>query len=402
MNNKNNRKTLFTVLTIILVSIFGLTVVYAALSTVLNISGNAEVVASSWDIYLDNVKVTNGSVSTDVPSIRTNNSLEFTTTLNTPGDYYEFTVDVVNNGTIDAMISNIVKTPDLTSEQAKYFKYEVTYQDGSSLNNSQVLSNNSSKTVKVRLEYRKDLVASDLPTVNENFDLALTLEYVQSDNSTSNNNGGVSGGGTGSVEGVVANGDINDIGTIVTIGTEQFYTIGTEGDNVKLLSMYNLYVGGTYDGNSFVPYGTEATGMQDSRMIGEFDGYGEANPLQGITPFADESFRGTNPSDYSASLAEYYVNNYKAVLQSYGVSISEARLLYKEEAEDINTFNCVEYETCSDNYPWIYSTSYWLGTPIGENALWFINTRKMFINSSYDNDRCYGIRPVIVISKDYF
>ena len=31
-------------------------------------------------------------------------------------------------------------------------------------------------------------------------------------------------------------GDINEIGTIVTIGDQQFYTIGTEGDNVKLLS----------------------------------------------------------------------------------------------------------------------------------------------------------------------
>ena len=398
-----NRKNLLTILGIVLVSVFGLTVVYAALSTVLNITGNAEVVASSWDIYLANPKVTNGSVSDDVPSIRTSSSVEFNTTLNVPGDFYEFTVDVVNNGTIDAMIGNIVKTPELTSEQAKYFKYDVTYQDGESISTSQILGKGTTRTIKVRLEYRKDLVSSDLPTDNETFSLVLTLEFVQSNSNNPSNGGGSNGdAGTSNVTGVIANGDINEVGTIVNIGNEQFYTIGTEGDNVKLLSMYNLYVGGIYDGDNFIPYGTEATGMQDSRMIGEFDGYGVNNPIKGVTPFANEDFRGTNPSDYSASLAEYYVNNYKAVLQSYGVNISEARLLYKEEAEDANTFNCEAYESCSDNYPWIYSTSYWLGTPIGENALWFINNRKMFINSSYDNDRCYGIRPVIVISKDYF
>ena len=58
-----DRKTLYLILSVVLVSVFSLTIVYAALSVTLNITGNSEVVASSWDIHLENVKVTSGSVS---------------------------------------------------------------------------------------------------------------------------------------------------------------------------------------------------------------------------------------------------------------------------------------------------------------------------------------------------
>ena len=123
-----DRKTLYIILSIVLISVFSLTIVYAALSVTLNITGNAEVVASSWDIHLDNAKVKSGSVNNNVPSI-SNNNLSFSATLTTPGDFYEFTVDVVNGGSIDAMIESVIKTPELTQEQAKYIKYEVSYQN---------------------------------------------------------------------------------------------------------------------------------------------------------------------------------------------------------------------------------------------------------------------------------
>ena len=125
-----DRKTLYLVLGLVMISVFTLTVVYAALNTVLTINGNARVSAADWDIYLNNPRVTNGSATTDVPEIKTSSTLEFETTLNMPGDFYEFTVDVVNGGDIDAMIENVVKNPELTTEQAKFLKYEITYQNG--------------------------------------------------------------------------------------------------------------------------------------------------------------------------------------------------------------------------------------------------------------------------------
>ena len=185
-----NRKMLYMVFGIILVSFFSLTIVYAALSVTLNINGNAEVTAANWDIHLENPKVKSGSVNNNVPTISGNN-LSFSASLTTPGDYYEFTVDVVNGGDIDAMIDSVVKTPELTTEQAKYFKYEVSYQNGEDVSTKQTLKKGTSTPIKVRIEYRNDLIASDLPTATSNLNLKLTLIYVQSDGSGSEvpNNG---------------------------------------------------------------------------------------------------------------------------------------------------------------------------------------------------------------------
>ena len=127
LNFHVNSKILSIVLCVILVCVFTLTIAYAALSAVLTISGSAEVVASNWDIHLENARVISGSVSKNAPSIN-GNTLSFNAHLDVPGDYYEFVVDVVNEGTIDAMIDSIVVTPTLTDSQKKYLKYEVKYQ----------------------------------------------------------------------------------------------------------------------------------------------------------------------------------------------------------------------------------------------------------------------------------
>ena len=64
-----NRKALYIVLSVVMISVLALTVVYAALSTTLNINGNAEVSAASWDIYLDIVQLNSNSVTSNLPTI---------------------------------------------------------------------------------------------------------------------------------------------------------------------------------------------------------------------------------------------------------------------------------------------------------------------------------------------
>ena len=382
--NIKDRKLLTLGLCLVLVCVFTLTIAYSALNAVLTISGSAQVSSADWDIHLANPKVKNGSATTNVPIIKTNSTLEFETTLNMPGDYYEFTVDVVNAGSIDAMIENVIKNPELTVEQAKFLKYEVSYQNGESITTKQLLAKDTTMPIKVRIEYRNDLVSSDLPTGQVVLDLELTLEYIQSDGtgSTVVNNGVYNP--------VSANGDINGIGTIVTIGDQQFYTIGTEGNNVKILSMHNLYVGGKYNNSVWTAYGDEATGKQDSTMLGYVPGQSIIN---GTTAFSN-----TN-STYEGSIVEGYVNNYKTILESdYGVDIEEARLITYDELSNSTTFACDII--CSDKYPWIYSTSYWSAG--NANSLRGVGAQNGFFGEPYSNDNTFGVRPVIVISKDYF
>lgn len=187
----SSRKNLSLTLIIMAISILSLTVVYAALSVTLNITGSTEIAASNWDIHLENPIVRTGSVSANAPSISGNNNLSFTANLKTPGDYYEFSVDVVNDGTVDAMIDSVVKTPELTEEQSKYIKYEATYQNGNSISTKQTLKKGTRTPIIIRVEFRKDLTAADLPKTTTNLNLKLTLVYVQSDGtgSTIANNG---------------------------------------------------------------------------------------------------------------------------------------------------------------------------------------------------------------------
>ena len=376
-----NRKTLSFILCFTLVSVFSLTIAYAALSVTLNIVGNAEVVASNWNIYLSNPKVKNGSATTAVPTI-SGNTLSFNTTLKTPGDYYEFTVDVVNNGTIDAMIDSVTKTPELTSEQAKYLKYEITYQNGESINSKQILSTKTTMPIKVRIEYRKDLVASDLPSSNSTLTFTITLNYVQSDGTGSSveNNGFnilkvVSGSGT-------------NIGNEVCIKNECFYVISSDDTSVTMLAKYNLHVGYSLDINGRFENLSNPTGIQDETA----KGYDDVYPLIGTVPFSNYGI------NYSGSIVEYYINNYNSYLITQGVTPIEARLITKSE---LIALGCSEeHLTCNSAPSWVYSTTYWTMTAGGSDSLWNVNSYSAFEGEDhYGNDDYFGVRPVIVISR---
>ena len=384
-----DRKILYLVLCIAVVSVFTLSIAYAAMSAVLEIHGNSEVVASSWDIHLENAKVKSGSVATNAPVISGNSTLAFDVELNMPGEFYEFTVDVVNEGSIDAMIDSVVKTPELTTEQAKYIKYEITYENGESISAKQTLKKGTSTPIKVRVEYRKDIVASDLPSSSTELSLKLTLIYVQSDGTGTT----IKDNGVGESN-ISANGSLDAIGTIVTIGDQQFYTIGTEGDNVKLLSMYNLYVGGVYN-SGWTAYGDEATGKQDLTMLGYVSGQSIRN---GTTAFSNKN------STYEGSIVEGYVNNYETILESdYGVDVVEARLITKDELTSDEIGCSATNKTCTGSaYPWIYSTTYWSGSADSTDHVWIVDSNGYFYYSDFNYDGDFGVRPVIIISKSNF
>lgn len=392
--NIKDRKFLITTLSLVMVCVFTLSIAYAALNAVLTIQGNAEVVASTWDIHFANPKVKFGSYASYPPNILSPNSVGFSVNLD-PGEFYEFTIDVVNAGSIDAMIANVIKTPELTSEQAKYFKYEVSYANGVSLSEKQIIAKGSSTPIKVRVEYRTDLDPSELPKTSEEINLSLTLEYTQSDDT------GSSVVDNGAFVGVYADGDINKIGTIVTIGSEEFYTMGVEGNNLKLFAVHSLYVGGTNETNEWVAYGDKATGMQDSGMRGEIPIYYMRN--YGVTPFSSDTQKGTNYSSYNGSIVEGYVNNYKSLLESkFKVDILEARLLSEDDL--INIFGCnFDSQTCSGTeYGWLYDKTIWTGVSYDAESIYYLFVRGELEPLSYFSTSVAGVRPVVVISTEYF
>ena len=392
-----NRKLLYLLFAIVLVSISTLTLVYAALNVTLNIVGTADISAASWDVHLANVNVNTQSVSGNDPTISGGTTATFSTKLEVPGDFYEFTVDVVNDGTIDAMIESVVKTPTLTTAQAKYLKYEIEYQNGESINTRQLVEKNDFVRLKVRIEFRKDVTADVLPSTAETLNLSFTVVSAQSDESDQNvtveNNGRLI---------KIVNGDGTQIGDEICIANECFYVINSDETSVTMLAKYNLYVGGEYN-SSWVAYGSNATGRQKSNMIGYTT---SQNSRNGVVGFSDSSQKGINYNDYSGSIVELYVNNYVKILEEeYSVFIENARLITIDELTDKNTFNCViTYQNgtnpnCkSSPYSWIFSTSFWTMSPSG-NYIWAVNTAGAMGSAAYSTNNFFGVRPVIVMPK---
>ena len=182
MKLKQNKTQVYLLLIFSLALLIG--VGYAALSATLNINGQTTINKASWDIHMEDINVTSGSVTaTTAPTLDTaKTTVNFSVKLTNPGDFYEFTVKEVNKGTIDAMVSTISKT-GLTTAQAKYLDYIVTYSDGTALAEKQLLKSNQSETLKIRVAFKKDITAADLPTADSTLNLNFSLSYQQADNS---------------------------------------------------------------------------------------------------------------------------------------------------------------------------------------------------------------------------
>ena len=125
-----NKKTKLTLLILIICITLG----YAALRTGLNINGTANVSSSSWNVYFSNYQMSNATniTPTTEPSISgtTTTSISYEVDLEAPGDLYEFTVEVVNGGSLDALISLTSKLGgneiDSNNPVPAYITYSVT------------------------------------------------------------------------------------------------------------------------------------------------------------------------------------------------------------------------------------------------------------------------------------
>lgn len=188
MKVKVNKK--IKLISILLVLVMLISVGYALLSTTLTINGTANVKASSWKIYFTNVQPTEGGVTpTTAPTVPENSKdtteLEWAVSFNTPGQFYEFTVDAVNEGTIDAMISTAtadIVTSQLTEAQRKYLDYTVTYSDGAPIEQYDRLAAGATETLRVRVAFKTDVEAEDLPeTAQEITAFTYTANYVKAD-----------------------------------------------------------------------------------------------------------------------------------------------------------------------------------------------------------------------------
>lgn len=166
----------FLLVGLFLFLICGLSIGYAALQTTLTIKGTTKISKVGWDIHFENIVETDGSAENGTAVISNDDATEITynVTLAEPGDFYEFTVDVKNAGTLDAKLAS-VENPELTEEESVYAIYTVT---GIPAKDS-VLSADDSYKVKIRVEYDFDINPDELPEEEKTISKTIKLNYVQ-------------------------------------------------------------------------------------------------------------------------------------------------------------------------------------------------------------------------------
>ena len=89
----------------------------------------------------------------------------------------------VNSGTINGMVDSVTSklndTPITTLPT--YLEYSVTYESDDEIEVNHILEAGDSETYKVRLAYKKDISANDLPTTPQSLTLDFGVVYVQAD-----------------------------------------------------------------------------------------------------------------------------------------------------------------------------------------------------------------------------
>jgi len=162
-----------------MILLFGMGIGYASLSQTLEIDGTSDIDRASWNVHFENVQVTTGSVTAATPTITDNTSVSFSASLENPGDFYEFTIDLVNSGTLNAKLDDIEILPVLTSEQANYFQYSVTYSDETAIQKFDALDAGTQETILVRFKYLELADTSLYPEEDMDFDFSVSMNYIQ-------------------------------------------------------------------------------------------------------------------------------------------------------------------------------------------------------------------------------
>ena len=178
-----------TIIFIVILLVLSMGIGYAYLTTTLSIDGISDIDSASWDVHWANIEVTQGSVSgdavTQAPTISANGStINYHIRLKNPGDFYEFTVDAVNAGTLDAMVDNILLTESgnevAIGDTPDYLIQTICYaEDNAEILPNQLLEAGTSEKFKFRLEYKSDFDQSKLPDEPVSLSYSFKTSYKQ-------------------------------------------------------------------------------------------------------------------------------------------------------------------------------------------------------------------------------
>jgi len=438
MKRINRRKDIK--LFILLILLLVITIGYALVSTTLKITGQATITKQTWDVYWGVPTVTEGSVTTTPPTRSedsgdpANTKLTWSTTLSLPGDYYEFTVDAVNNGSIDAMITGLTPTvsPALPTNP-DYIKYSVTYDDGVEPALNHLLAKktgNTPTTEKYKVKVYYDEAAATASSINgmtgnTTYTFTLNITYGQATDEAIPKPIKEWTLPQGKTANTLSVGD-EICSRLSGLEDQCFNFIRYDGNDVVMLAKYNLNVGDNVKGTETfkqdsdvraqcgtgcTKYGNVAFSYTnywyDNGLKPEYGSAWKTNDIYDgenykTAPDFSTTCDSTNCYKTPGYSVAYYVEEYKDILETAGATIKKARLLTYSEAAD-SSIGCdfLDNKSCTTEGPsaFIINTSFWLGSAETNNRGFVIMTHNYANNYDYSVSSRIGVRPVIVVEK---
>lgn len=152
--------------------IFGMTIGYSILNSVLSINGTSEI-SSTWDIHFEKIEENPGSLidaKTLESSIAGNSSAIFNVELSKPGSTAEYIVTVKNGGTLDAKVLSISGIDEINETSPTDIVYSV-----SEIEVGDILRANESKQFKVKVEWKP--LSTEIIDTNKR--AMITINFVQ-------------------------------------------------------------------------------------------------------------------------------------------------------------------------------------------------------------------------------
>ncbi|MBR6073021.1 MAG: InlB B-repeat-containing protein [Bacilli bacterium] len=160
----------------------------AALRSTLSIVGTTKIQENTWEIYFDHVhdEQFNDNVTPSKHAVIIDNEktqIEFTVDLK-PGEVYEYTVDMINDGSINSSIEDIQKTV-LSAAQKKYLDFDIIYTEGDSAGLEpkvcDKLNAGTKREIKISVRYKDGLDVSEYPSEDLHLTLFFSITYIKQD-----------------------------------------------------------------------------------------------------------------------------------------------------------------------------------------------------------------------------
>lgn len=188
-----NRQLKVIAIVALCIAVIGLSVAYAAMSTSLKINGTATMNTASWSIKFANLSEVAKTGTANVvtaPTLSDTHIGDYNVELTKPGDSITYTFDVMNTGTLDAIMSTFTKaakptctgvsTTNATADATivcNNLSYTLTYTaSNEAVKANDTLAAGETKNLTLKLSYDGNELPSDDVNVSG---LDITMIYEQ-------------------------------------------------------------------------------------------------------------------------------------------------------------------------------------------------------------------------------